>query len=67
MAQPNKGQRRQITPRLAAEVYAEVQRRAQERGMSTSQYVADVMAAHVGRPDLIRELNRTEEALPLAM
>ena len=32
-----------------------------------SQYLADVLAEHVGRPDLVRELGRNEEVLPLAM
>lgn len=33
-----------------------------------SSYLADVIAAHVGRPDLVRHLNEDkEEVLPLAM
>ncbi len=34
--------------------------------MSMSQYAADVLAQHVGRPDLVRELN-DREVLPLAI
>jgi hypothetical protein len=40
---------------------------AHAAGMSVSQYLADVLAEHVGRPDLVRELGRHEEVLPLAM
>jgi hypothetical protein len=31
------------------------------------QYVADVLAEHTGHPDLVRELNKEREVLPLAM
>ena len=46
-------------------VYDIVRREAAERGIPMGQYVADVLAAHVGHPELIRELDK--EALPLAM
>jgi hypothetical protein len=52
---------------LAQEVFEEVRRLAEAQGMSMSQYVADVMALHVGRPDLVLELGRKQqEELPLA-
>lgn len=54
MAQPHKGERRLVGTRLARDVHDEVQRRAAEAGTSVSQYVADVVAAHVGRADEIR-------------
>lgn len=67
MAQRPKGRRAQVGPRLALEVFEEVRRRAEARGMSISQYVADVMALHVGRPDLVLELGKSgQEELPLA-
>lgn len=40
---------------------------AAARVSSLSQYVADLLAIHVGRPDLARELNSHEEVLPLAI
>ncbi|HEX7321544.1 MAG TPA: toxin-antitoxin system [Mycobacterium sp.] len=68
MAQPHKGDRRLVQSRIPEEVYAEVRRRAIEAGTSASQYIADMAALVVGRPDLVRELNRDrEEGLPLAM
>ncbi|MGW5312905.1 toxin-antitoxin system [Nocardia thailandica] len=58
MAQVSKGKRAQVGPRLARDVFDEVQRRAEANNMSMSQYVADVMAIHVGRPDLVLELEK---------
>lgn len=37
-------------------VYDEVRRRATDLGIPLSQYAADVLAQHVGRNDLVREL-----------
>lgn len=68
MAQPHKGQRRLVQSRFPEEVYAEVSARARAAGMSASQWIADIVALTVDRPDLVRELNRTErEELPLAI
>lgn len=39
--------------------------KASALGISVSQYVADLLAAHAGHPELVRELDK--EALPLAM
>lgn len=64
MAQPHKGPREQIKTRVHTEVYAELRQLAAERASSVSQLAADLIAAAVGRPDLVRE---TGEALPLAM
>ncbi|MCV7072529.1 MAG: toxin-antitoxin system [Actinomycetota bacterium] len=46
-------------------VYDIVKREAAQRGIPMGQYVADVLAAHVGHPELVRELDK--EVLPLAM
>jgi hypothetical protein len=46
-------------------VYNEVRRIAAEGGMTMRQYVADVLAVALGRPDLVRELDQQEEELPL--
>lgn len=69
MAQPHKGSRRLVQSRIPEEVYAELAARARVAGTSASQYIADVMALSVGRPDLVRELNRLDhrEELPLAI
>ncbi|MGJ8873994.1 toxin-antitoxin system [Mycobacteroides abscessus] len=49
-------------------VYEIVKRESAARGIPMGQYVADVLAEHVGRPELVRELNKhEEEGLPLAM
>lgn len=64
MAQPHKGDRVLLACRPPAVVYDDVRRRAAARGLSISQYVADLLAEHVGRPDLVREHS---EVLPLAM
>jgi len=65
MAQPHKGDRVLIAARPPQAVYGAVRQRAAEHGMSISQYVSDVLAAHVGRADLVR--GDGEEGLPLAM
>jgi len=66
MAQPNKGDRVVTVTRLARPVWSDVHKAASERGMSISQYIADVLAAHIGRDDLVRDLG-DREVLPLAM
>ena len=53
MAQPHKGDRELTQSRLARPVYDEVKKRAHDQGISISQYIADVMALHVDRPDLV--------------
>lgn len=68
MAQPHKGPRRLVQSRVAPEVHAEIAHRASAAGMSVSQWIADIVSLSVGRPDLVRELNRAEgEELPLAI
>ncbi len=67
MAQPHKGDRVLLASRPPKSVYEEIRDRATARGISISQYAADVLAQHVGRPDLVAELGREKEGLPLAM
>jgi hypothetical protein len=62
IGRPSKGDRAEIMCRALLPVYEEIRRRAADRGMSISQYTADVLAQHVGRDDLVRELDR--EVLP---
>jgi hypothetical protein len=61
----HKGDRAQIMARPDRIVYDIIRREAAERGIPMGQYVADVLAAHVGHPELVRELDK--EVLPLAM
>lgn len=65
MAQPHKGDRAQIMTRPSRIVYEIVKREASQRGIPMGQYVADVLAMHVGHPELVRELDK--EVMPLAM
>jgi hypothetical protein len=62
IGRPSKGDRGEIKCRALLPVYEEIRRRAADRGMSISQYAADVLAQHVGRDDLVRELD--QEVLP---
>lgn len=71
IGRPSKGDRGRINCRLAQPVHEEVRRRAAALGIPMSQYMADVLAQHVGRADLVRELTPDQEsregAAPLAM
>lgn len=67
MAQPHKGDRALIISRAPRDVHEAVAAAAAGRGMSISAYVADLLSLHVGRPDLVRELDQEPEVLPLAV
>lgn len=54
-----------VTVRLPVPVRQAVDAAAAAHGIDRSTYLADVIAAHVGRPDLMRRLG--QEAMPLAM
>ncbi|GJJ21948.1 toxin-antitoxin system [Mycolicibacterium goodii] len=59
MPQPHKGERRPVLVRPVDAVYSELEKLRQEAGVrSMSQYIADLLAMHVGRPELARELNQ---------
>lgn len=63
-----KGDRAQIMTRPDRAVYDVIRREAEARGIPMGQYVADVLALHVGLPELVRELGYSaEEGLPLAI
>jgi hypothetical protein len=66
IGRPSKGDRAEIMCRAALPVYQELRRRASDLGLPLSQYVADVLAQHVGRDDLVLELTQREES-PLAV
>ncbi|WP_262490919.1 hypothetical protein [Mycobacterium simiae] len=64
---PYPGRRTLVQTRPHREVWVAVHQRQRRTGVSSvSQYVADILAIHVGREDLVVELGR-KEGLPLAM
>lgn len=66
-AGPYPGRRTLVQTRPHRAVWTAVHERQKRAGVSSvSQYVADVLAMHVGREDLVVELGR-KEGLPLAM
>lgn len=67
MPAPHKGDRLAHTIRPPRAVSDALRAEAASHGMSLSQYVADLLAIHIGRPDLARDIGRAEEGLPLAM
>ncbi|SLH35471.1 toxin-antitoxin system [Mycobacteroides abscessus] len=67
MPAPHKGDRLAHTIRPPREVSDALRAEAAARGLSLSQYVADLLAIHIGRPDLARGLGKENEGLPLAM
>lgn len=55
---PSKGPRTTITARIPDDVYAILESQRRAAGVrSVSQYIADVLSAYTGRPDLILELD----------
>ncbi|CPT80424.1 Uncharacterised protein [Mycobacteroides abscessus] len=58
MAQPYKGPRKQVKRCLDRRVKAGIVARAKQLGMDTSPYIADLLAIHVGLPELARELRQ---------
>jgi hypothetical protein len=66
MGRPHKGDRVLLQTRPYLEVTELVKLRQHSAGVSSlSQYIADVLAIHVGRPHLAAEVGRNDE-LPLA-
>lgn len=70
MAMASKGDRRFLAARIPGEVYSILENQRRDAGVgSLSQYVADLLASHAGRPDLVRELDSkalSREVLPEA-
>lgn len=63
---PRKGDRVELLTRPERLVSEKIKQQAAARGMSVSQYVADLLAIQAGHPpELVRELDK--EVLPLAM
>jgi hypothetical protein len=68
MPRESKGDRFAHTVRPPREVSERLRTKAVEAGASSvSQYVADLLAIHVGLPHLVRELGQDKEVLPLAI
>lgn len=67
MPTPHKGDRLAHTFRPPRAVSDALRAEADSAGLSLSQHVSNLLAAHVGRPDLVAEMGRGEEVLPLAM
>lgn len=77
MPQQHKGERTYYPVRPPIQVAPLLQEMVRDSGVSSiSQYLADLVAIHVGRPDLARELGKKHEldglglergVLPLAM
>ncbi|HUH71407.1 MAG TPA: toxin-antitoxin system [Mycobacterium sp.] len=66
MARPSKGDRVVTVARVARPVWDHIRAESDRCGVSISAYVADLLAAAVGRGDLIREIDH-QEVLPLAI
>lgn len=58
MGRPSKGTRAPVTSRVPVEVKTAIRMQSAARGIDESQYVADLLAMAVGRPDLVRDLNQ---------
>jgi hypothetical protein len=59
MGQPHKGDRLLLqSTQSPLAVREAVHARAMAAGLPDSQYLADVLALHVGRPDLVRDLDK---------
>lgn len=64
MARNSKGDRDAMLTRLPRDLGSAVRRRAIESGLSISDYIASVLAAEVGLPDLAPP-GRLDEELPM--
>jgi len=65
MPRPRKGDRAELLTRPDRIVSDKIKEKAAKQGISVSQYVADLLAVHVGLPELVRELD--QGVMPLAM
>lgn len=61
------GKTRPTKIRVPRTVYAHLCQQAARLGVKAGPLSADLLAIATGHPELIRELNQTKEALPLAM
>lgn len=60
---PSLGERMRVPVRMSPEVYEALRLDAKSRGISMSQYMADLAAHHLGIPESASRLN-DQEAIP---
>lgn len=60
---PSFGARMRVPVRMAPEVYEALRVEAKSRGVSMSQYMADLAAINLGLPEAVFQLN-DQEAIP---
>lgn len=58
MGRPSKGERDKIHSRVPVAIKAEILKMMDNRGISESDCVSDLLAIAVGRPDLVFSLNQ---------
>lgn len=60
---PSLGERMRVPVRMPSEVYEALRVEAKSRGISMSQYMADLAAVHLGLPQAALKLD-VQEAIP---
>lgn len=60
---PTLGERMRVPVRMSPEVYEALRVEARTRGISMSQYLADLAAMHLGMPEEVLKLDE-QEAMP---
>lgn len=60
---PPLGERMRVPVRMSPEVYEALRLEARTRGISMSQYLADLAAIHLGMPEEVLKLDE-QEAMP---
>lgn len=60
---PSLGDRMRVPVRMSPSVYEALRVEARSRGISMSQYMADLAAIHLGMPEAALKLDENQEAL----
>lgn len=60
---PSLGERMRVPVRMPPDVYEALRIEAKSRGISMSQYMADLAAMHLGLPEAVMKLD-DQEAIP---
>lgn len=60
---PSLGERMRVPVRMTPEVHEALRIEAKSRGVSMSQYLADLAAIHLGLPEAVLKLD-SQEAIP---
>lgn len=60
---PSLGERTRVPVRMPSDVYEALRIEAKSRGISMSQYMADLAAMHLGLPEAVMKLD-DQEAIP---